>query len=184
MPETPTQRRERTNLEEDLRSIEPQGRGLPLRLRNFRPDFDSYLTTASGPLAYMVRLRKIEDETARHDSALRAARQALAAECVDGGDFSTRWRELARAWSFEHVNDLIDRHNRWYPVESRLPMDPVSGTYALVDGRDYRLEPLDAEWILRRCPARWTGPARSDGRGTRTPAPDSSSSRSGSAASG
>jgi hypothetical protein len=32
-------------------------------------------------------------------------------------------------------------------------MDPISGTYALVDGRDYRLEPLGAEWILRRFPA-------------------------------
>jgi hypothetical protein len=51
------------------------------------------------------------------------------------------------------LNDLIDRHNRWYPVESRLPMDPRTGDYARVNGRDYRLEPLDAEWVLERLPA-------------------------------
>jgi hypothetical protein len=154
-PETPAQRRERANLEEDLRSIEQRGRPLPLRLRNFRPDPDSYLATAGGPLAYMVRLRAIEDETARHDGALLATWHALAAECAqDGCDFSARWRAIAESWPFERVNDLIDRHNRWYPVESRLPMDPISGTYALVNGRDYRLEPLDAAWILRRFPGR------------------------------
>jgi hypothetical protein len=51
------------------------------------------------------------------------------------------------------LNDLVDRHNRWYPVESRLPMDPCRGDYALVNGRDYRLEPFDAEWVLGRWPA-------------------------------
>ncbi len=137
LPETPRERRERENLDEDLRSVEHRGRPLPLRLRNFLPDADSYLATAGGPLAYMLRLRAIEDETARHDYALRAAWHTLAAECAeDGGDFAARWRAIAQSWRFERVNDLIDRHKRWYPVESRLPMDPISGTYALVDGRD------------------------------------------------
>lgn len=155
LPETPAQRRERENLDEDIRSIHQAGRPLPLRLRlrNFRPDGDSYLATAGGPLAYMLRLRAIEDEIGRHDEALRLAWHRLVAECVeDGGDFSARWHTIAASWGFERVNDLIDRHNRWYPAESRLPMDPVSGTYALVDGREYRLEPLDAGWILRRFP--------------------------------
>jgi hypothetical protein len=53
---------------------------------------------------------------------------------------------------FDEVNDLIERHNLWYPVESRLPMDPRTGDFALVNGRDYRLAPLDADWILQRFP--------------------------------
>ena len=32
-------------------------------------------------------------------------------------------------------------------------MDPRTGEYALVNGRDYRLEPLDAAWVLERFPA-------------------------------
>jgi hypothetical protein len=59
---------------------------------------------------------------------------------------------VAKRWSFEEVNDLIERHNRWYPAESRLPMDPSRGDFALVNGKDYRLPPLDAEWVLERCP--------------------------------
>ena len=31
-------------------------------------------------------------------------------------------------------------------------MDPRRGDYALVDGRDYRLEPLGAGWVLERFP--------------------------------
>jgi len=52
----------------------------------------------------------------------------------------------------DEINDLIDRHNRWYPIESNLPMDPRTGDYALVNGRDYRLPPLDADWVLERYP--------------------------------
>lgn len=32
-------------------------------------------------------------------------------------------------------------------------MDPATGTYALVNGRDYRLEPLGTGWVLERFPA-------------------------------
>jgi hypothetical protein len=63
------------------------------------------------------------------------------------------WRAAVEAWSFDEVNDLIWRHNRWYPVEARLPMDPRRRDYVLVNGRDYRLRPLDAEWALARYPA-------------------------------
>jgi len=31
-------------------------------------------------------------------------------------------------------------------------MDPCSGEFALVNGRDYRLEPLDESWIIERFP--------------------------------
>ena len=54
------------------------------------------------------------------------------------------------------MNDLIERHNRWYPVEARLPMDPRRRDYALVNGRDYRLEPLDARVGARAVPRPWT----------------------------
>ena len=67
--------------------------------------------------------------------------------------FGSEWLARAASESFYEVNDLIDRHNRWYPVESRLPMDPRRGDYALVNGRDYRLAPLDTDWVLERFPA-------------------------------
>jgi FtsP/CotA-like multicopper oxidase with cupredoxin domain len=52
------------------------------------------------------------------------------------------------------VNELIERHNRHFPAESRLPMNPRTGDFVLINGRAYTREPLDAEWILVRFPAK------------------------------
>lgn len=152
-PETPRGRRERAGLVEDLASSPLLGRPLHLRLRNFRPGADSYLASLGGPLPYMIRLREIDAATAAHVVALGGAWRALAAESRDDAAFSRRWRAVVKRWSFHEVDDLIDRHNRWYPVESRLPMDPKTGDYALVNGRDYRRRSLDAAWALERYPA-------------------------------
>ena len=140
-------------LQEDLRSIPLTGRPLALRLRNFHASADSYLAASRGPRPYMLRLRRIEQLTAAHEAALQEAWDAIAEECAgDESRFSGRWRSLLRELSFDDVNDLIDRHNRWYPIESRLPMDPRTGDYVLVNGRDYRLSQLDESWVLDRFP--------------------------------
>jgi hypothetical protein len=154
LPETPRQRRELAALAEDLETIPLTGRPLPVRARLFRPSADAYLVATRGPLPYMLRLREIERWTETLEAQLGEAWRSLAADCDgDAGRFRDSWLEQARAYGFDEVNDLIDRHNRWYPVESRLPMDPRRGDYALVNGRDYRLAPLDADWILERFPA-------------------------------
>jgi hypothetical protein len=152
-PETPRDRRQRADLEEDLRSNPGRGKPLELRLRNFLPRADAYLAAGRGPLFYMLRLHEIERQTEDAEAALGAAWRALAAECVgDAAAFRRRWRAEARRVDFSELNDLVERHNRWYPVESRLAMDPRTGDYALVNGRDYRLAPFDAEWVLGRFP--------------------------------
>jgi len=154
LPETPRQRREKAALEEDLRSIPLTGKPLPVRARGFRPSAEAYLLATRGPLPYMLRLREIERQMEDHEERLRTAWRTLAEECDgDAARFRRRWRAAARGVVFDEVNELVDRHNRWYPVESRLPMDPRRGDYALVNGRDYRLTPLDSEWVLARFPA-------------------------------
>ena len=119
------------------------GKPIPLRLRNFRPDASSYLASLGGPPPYMARLREIATLTAAHEQALAEEYEALF------GDLPA-WRELAESWDFGEVNDLIDRHNRWYPIEARLPMDPRTGDHALVNGEHYWKRPLDARWALER----------------------------------
>ena len=146
LPETPRDRRNLQGLEEDLRESPLRGRELGLRLRNFRPDVGSYLASLGGPRPYMARLREIDRLTALHEEALAAAY----AEVRDAAE----WAATVAAWDFGEVNELIERHNRWYPVESRLPMDPRTGDYALVNGRSYRRRPLDARWALERWSSR------------------------------
>ena len=154
LPETPRERRQRQALADDLEGSPVVGRPLALRLRNFRPSAESYLASIGGPLPYMLRLREIDERIRGHEDALAQARHELAEECgADRAAFARRWRALARSWPFDEVNDLVDRPNRDYPAESRLPMDPRTGDFALVNGRDYRLRPLDADWVLERFPA-------------------------------
>jgi hypothetical protein len=155
LPETPRERRERELLQDDVAGSPLRGRRVEQRLRNFTPSADSYLAALGGPLPYMTRLRAIHVQTAEHERQLDAARVELA-DGVDGDEqlFARSWRETAERWNFSEVNDLIDRHNRWYPVEARLRMDPRTGDYALVNGEDYRRRPLDADWVLQRFPAR------------------------------
>jgi hypothetical protein len=154
LPETPRQRRERAALEDDLQTIPLVGEPLPVRARMFRPTAEAYLVATRGPLPYMLRLREIEQSLEEHESRLREAWYGLAAECAaEPARFAREWSARAAREAFDEVNDLIDRHNRWYPIESRLPMDPRRGDYVLVNGRDYRLEPLDEDWVLARFPA-------------------------------
>ena len=150
--ETARERRQLEAVAEDLSSSPLRGRPLPVRLRNFRPAAEGYLASLGGPLPYMQRLREIERLMNAHEEALAAERARLAREGDDDGAAES-WRHVAAAWRFDEVNDLIARHNRWYPVEARLPMDPRRGDFALVNGRDYRLRPLDAAWVLERFPA-------------------------------
>ena len=76
----------------------------------------------------------------------------LAAEASDPDEFARSWQETAQTWSFARVNELIDRHNRNFPAESQLPMDPRTRDFVLVNGRPYRRERLDAEWALKQFP--------------------------------
>ncbi len=151
-PETPRDREERRVLEEDLATSPVKGRPLRQRLRNFRPDAQAGVLALGGPTAWMRRLRAIEDEVARHEQQLAEAWHALADE-RDGDDFATEWRAVAEQWSFAQVNELIDRHNRNFPAEAKLPMDPRTRDFVKIGGRPYRREPLDAAWILERFPA-------------------------------
>ena len=152
-PESPRQRRDREALLEEMRTGGLRGRPLRLRLRNFRPAADGYLSALGGPLPYMIRLRTITELTIDHEERLGALWKALAGAGLGEDAFAAAWRAEVQAWSFDEVNELIDRHNRFYPAESRLPMDPKTRDYALVAGEDYRRRPLGAAWALERFPA-------------------------------
>src|SRR3954471_20534491 len=85
--ETPRRRRDREVLEQDLRDSGLQGRALRLRLRNFRPAAEGYLSALGGPLPYMVRLRTIAEMTRDHERQLEAAWKELASAVSDDDVF-------------------------------------------------------------------------------------------------
>ncbi|HEY2309889.1 MAG TPA: hypothetical protein VGH46_02100 [Gaiellaceae bacterium] len=150
--ETPRERREREQIEADLEMSPVRGKPLRQRLRNFRPDPASGVQALSGPTAWMRRLRAIEDAVKQHERQLGEEWRTFACETDDQGEFAAAWRKLASEWSFAEVNELIERHNRNFPAEARLAMDPRTRDFVRINGRSYLREPLDREWILERFP--------------------------------
>ncbi len=103
---------------------------------------------------FMQRLREIDDELRIHRARLEFAYSEM--RQGDGDDpaaFSERWLSLARSWRFDRVNELIAQHNEYYPIERNLAVNPRTGDYVTVSGRDYRRDPLSHAWILERFPA-------------------------------
>ncbi len=149
----PVERAGARRLAEDVEGSPLKGNPTRRRLRNFRPSLEGYVASQGGPLPYMQRLREIELEIEAHLECLAELRSELEEELgSDAATFAHRWRELAANWNFTEVNDLIERHNRWYPAEARLAMDPRTGDFVRVNGKPYWLEPLDTEWIFERFP--------------------------------
>jgi len=98
--------------------------------RNFTLTIEDRLRAyAQGAPGYIRRRRRIEDLEARLLGKLAAAaapaQVAASAEVV---------AELAQ------LNDLIDRHNRYYPIEAQLPIDVRTGQL-LERGQPWRLLP-------------------------------------------
>jgi hypothetical protein len=99
--------------------------------RNFTLSVEERLRAyAQGVPGYIRRRRRIEDLEAALIAKVAAA--PLATEMV----FSTEVTDdLAR------LNDLIERHNRYYPIEANLPIDVRTGK--LLDrGAPWRPLPL------------------------------------------
>jgi len=90
--------------------------------RNFTVTLEDRVRAAAGPPAYVRRLREIEDIEAR-----------LVREVLDGAD--------PERLDLRRINDLIDRHNRYYPCEANLPMDPRSGRLLERVGRPWTPRP-------------------------------------------
>lgn len=130
------------------------GRPLPRASLERERSIEGYLLGQEPP-AWMRRARTIERLVRRHERELAMRRAELRERFAgDPAGFAAAWRETAQRWSFREVNDLVDAHNEWYPVERRLPIDPRTGDYVTVGGgRSYRRERLGPEWVLRRFPA-------------------------------
>jgi hypothetical protein len=152
-PETSRDREERRVLDADLATSPLKGEPLRHRLRNFRPDADAAVRALNGPPLWMRRLREIELSIEWHEVFLEDAWRTLAMEAAGPDDFARSWQETARTWRFRKINRLIDQHNRNFPTEARLPMDPKTRDFVRINGRPYRRQLLGADWILERFPA-------------------------------
>ena len=141
---TPPSQAERADVEADLDLNPLVGKPLRRRLRNFNTEAD---LPRLGRRA--VALHAAAADGRGRDRCISRGFRGLRGASRD----PPAWRRIAERWSFFEVNELIDRHNRWYPIEARLPMDPRSRDFVKIGGRPYWRRPLDAAWVLEHFPA-------------------------------
>jgi hypothetical protein len=102
----------------------------------------------------MQRVAEIDEWIALERRQLGRAYRALRAECAgDARAFAARWHATAHAWPFGGLNELIEQHNEWYPIERNLAVNPRTGEYVRLAGRPYTRPVLGPEWVLEQFPA-------------------------------
>jgi hypothetical protein len=116
-------------------------------------DTTAYLTASLGMPRWLERLQELEGLVRETEGRLRMRRRELAAELAGQPErFAERWRQIVARWDFGAVNELVDQHNRYYPVERKLPFDIRRRDYVDMWGIGWRRRPLDADWALAAFP--------------------------------
>jgi hypothetical protein len=125
---------------------------IPMRLI---PDEKRFAGIAMGGApAWAVRLKKIETLTDAHIADMLDRWKSVAYQHrAQPQSFASAWREELSQLDFGMVNELIRRHNRYFPAEANLPMSPRTRDYVGWGGQDWRCSPLTIEWAERQFPA-------------------------------
>ena len=144
-PENPTERLLGPAIEEAKEFVPELSRRSAQRQRTLEAYFK-----AGDPPRWMTRVTEIENGIAAEKRKLERVYRSLREGDPEG--FAERWRETARRWRFDDLNELIAEHNEWYPVERRLAIDIRRRDYVLVNGRSYRRPVLGPQWILEHFP--------------------------------
>ena len=126
------------------KKTEPAARPQPIDTvappRNFTLSLDERLRAyAQGVPGYMRRRRRIEDLEAKLIEKLAAA--PAPAEVAASGEVVA---DLAL------LNELIDRHNRYYPIEAQLPVDVRTRRLVERGAPWHPLPPVTAADLLAR----------------------------------
>ena len=118
-------------------STQTTGLGKPIssRARLSQRTVEAYLKAGVRP-RWMERIAEIDNSIAAPEAPLRARAPRLREECDgDRALFAERWTAFAQRCRFDELNELIQQHNDWYPIERDLPMDLRTRDYVLVGGR-------------------------------------------------
>ena len=113
---------------------------------------EAYLKAGVRP-RWMERIAEIDHSIAFHKRDYgRRYRRLRERYGDDTAAFAEHWREVAAAARFDELNELIEQHNEYYPIERDLPMDIRTRDYVLINGRSYRRPMLGPEWVLEHFP--------------------------------
>jgi hypothetical protein len=137
----------------DLDESSGIGRPISSLARNTQRTVEAYLKAGVRP-RWMERIAEIDRAIAAQTRRYARHHRQLREECgADAAAFAERWRAIALQARFDELNELIQQHNDWYPIERDLPMDLRTRDYVLINGRSYRRPILGPDWVLEQFPA-------------------------------
>lgn len=123
--------------------------------RNFTVSVDERIRAlAIGPPAYALRKRRIEDTEARWVDTLVELHEKMSDAGCAPGEIDRALRTRAEGFDYARLNALVAAHNRWYPIEANLRIDPRSGGHLGAGGlpwspeRDYTSERILTQALL------------------------------------
>lgn len=103
--------------------------GKPLKIPqvNFTIPLEKKIQALSGPPYFAVRARRIEHMTDQLIEKLTAKYSNMIEKFGSRPNvFARKWKELIEGWPLDRLNDLIEKHNKYFPIEANLPIDPRS----------------------------------------------------------
>ena len=106
-----------------------------------------------GAPAYATRKKSVEDLEERYVRTLVALHGSLVARGLDDGAIARALLDKAQTFDLKRLNALIATHNRYYPIEANLPIDPRSGEYLVYGRRWFPEEPFTPERLVDRAQA-------------------------------
>ena len=110
-------------VKKDLDGSTGLGKPISSRARLSQRTIESYLKAGVKP-RWMERISEIDSAITHQKRRFERAHRNLRAECDgDPALFAQRWTEFAQRARFDELNELIQQHNDWYPIERDLPMD-------------------------------------------------------------
>lgn len=131
------------------------GKPLVLHARPFPLDTNAYLKAAAGPPAWSARLARIQRLLEELESQVETAwRQRLRNPSISLQDSSADWRRFLERLDLAPLNDLIDKHNAYYPVEAGLRMEWPSGRFIVPPGILFPMPQVTVEALFRSIPER------------------------------
>ena len=141
-------RLESTDIPEDIK-------GRPLRIPQMvmKIPMEKLVQSMFGPPKYALRARRIEDKT---DKLMKE----ITTEYINMVDrfgkdpeiFAQQWKEYIGSLELKELNDLIERHNMYYPVEANLNIDLKTEGFLIGSTLWKPKEKITIEGLLKQFP--------------------------------
>ena len=134
-------------------------KGKPLKIPqfNFTISLENKVRSMFGPPHFAVRARRIEN-------AIRQLTEDLSIEYAgmhdkfgdDPEEFAEQWEKLIESLELDELNDLIEKHNTYYPMEANLQISPDSGAPMIGSVPWKPKAKISAEVLLKQFPSEVT----------------------------